>query len=609
MRIGTLLLVGTVIVLETHSPRRLRAQDAGASVYVLDSLRRATLTGAPPDQRKTAAVLYGAKGEVQAFQIVINGGAAGLDGVDAALASPFTTAEGTALPSQAVVFYREHFVSISKPSNGGAGGAQAGTYPDALIPFRNPFTGERLAGGIYVPAPFQVSARQNQVIYVEIAVPDPAAAGVYNASISITSQRGAIAQIPVTLTVWNFSIPRNPSLHSAFHDYDSEHLIGPAKYYGYSQDSPEHQSLAIAMDEGLLANRVVPEIPVYSYFKIDNNGHIAQSPADDDRLMALVSRPERSDFKLYFEEHGPFGDPLGADRQKAATYLNEAYQWFDRRGLTGKLWLRPQDEPQSTADFVKTQAFADLIHTGNPNLKVAITGDFDQPGFDQFLFGRLNTFVMGFGAFDPVKAAQQQAVGEQFWSYTGLVEYPENPSPYWQIEFPLLNFRIIPWIDYRYGLRGMLYWTTAKWNEIYARGHSPWTDPCSVSSGGDCFNGDGMLVYPGKEVGYVVPAGAYGSLSPAAVYGPIPSLRLKSIRDGMQDYELVTLAARRDPAAVKDVVMSVGCTDAVKNCFHAWNTDPDALPRARVRLAEIVTGVPGPDWPELPNDAGAGKRH
>ena len=601
MRIGTLVLIGTVIVLETHSPRRLRAQDAGASVYVLDSLRRATLTAASPAQRQTGAVLYAAKGEVQAFQIVINGGTSGLDGVDAALSTPLTTAEGTALPAQAAVFYREHFVSISKPSNGGAGGAKAGSYPDALIPFRNPITGERLTGGTYVPAPFQVSAGQNQVIYVEVVVPDPAAAGVYSGAVSITTSGGVFAVVPVTLTVWNFAIPKKPSLRSAFHDYDSEHLIGPAKYYGYQQDSPEHKSLAIAMDEGLLANRVVPEIPVYSYFNIDDNGHISQSPVDNDKLMALVSRPERSDFKLYFEEHGPFNDPLGADRQKTMTYLNEAYQWFDSRGLAGKLWLRPQDEPQTTADFLKTQAFADLIHAGNPNLPVAITGDFDQPGFDQFLFGRLNTFVMGFGAFDPVKAAQQQAQGEQFWSYTGLVEYPENPSPYWQIEFPLLNFRIIPWIDYRYGLRGMLYWTTANWNEIRARGHSPWSDPCSVTSGGDCFNGDGMLVYPGKEVGYVIPAGTYGSLSTAPVYGPVPSLRLKSIRDGMQDYELLKLAAAKNPVAAMDVAVSVGCVDAGRNCFHAWNSDPDALMRARVRLGEIVAGVPGPDWPPLPD--------
>jgi hypothetical protein len=122
-----------------------------------------------------------------------------------------------------------------------------------------------------------------------------------------------------------------------------------------------------------------------------------------------------------------------------------------------------------------------------------------------------------------------------------------------------------------------------------------------VTSGGDCFNGDGMLVYPGKEVGYVIPAGTYGSLSTAPVYGPVPSLRLKSIRDGMQDYELVMLAASKNPTAAMSIVTSVGCVDAAKNCFHAWNTDPDALMRARVKLAELILGVPGSDVPPLPD--------
>jgi hypothetical protein len=75
----------------------------------------------------------------------------------------------------------------------------------------------------------------------------------------------------------------------------------------------------------------------------------------------------------------------------------------------------------------------------------------------------------------------------------------------------------------------------------------------------------------------------------------------------MQDYELLMLAAAKNPVAAMDVAVSVGCVDAGKNCFHAWNTDPDALMRERVRLAEIITGVPGPDWPPLPDGRGSVK--
>jgi hypothetical protein len=152
--------------------------------------------------------------------------------------------------------------------------------------------------------------------------------------------------------------------------------------------------------------------------------------------------------------------------------------------------------------------------------------------------------------YDPAYVSGRQAVGDRFWSYTAVVQNTADPTPYWQIEFPLLNYRIMPWISYRYGLEGLLYWTTDKWNEVLSRGGSMWTDPCSLTDtgSGSCFNGDGNMFYPGKEVNFVVPKGADGGSSTAAVYGPIASLRVKALRDGMKDDELMERAAKRDPA-------------------------------------------------------------
>jgi hypothetical protein len=560
------------------------------AVYVLDSLHRAMIDSSPPDPAESRVEVSAARGESAGFQIVIYGGAAGMDNVDAK-AMPAVGGSGLTLPLR---LYREHYVAISNPSREGEGGAKAGIYPDALIPFRNPFTGEPLTGGRYVPVPFRVAAHNNQVIYGEIAVPEDAAPGAYASAISLTSSAGALANIPVSLTVWNFVIPKKPSLESAFNDYDSERLIGPANYYGYSENSPEHQSLAAAMDEDLLAHRLVPEIPMYSYFDVASDGHLRQSAEQNRRLLAILKRPERSDFKLYLAHHFPFRDPLGADRQRTIIYLRDAYAWFERFGLLEKVWLRVNDEPEKEAEFREARAFADLIHEANPNFKVAITGGMDHDGFDRYLYGHFDTFMVGFDSFDPQKVRREQSRGEQFWSYTAVVQGTENPSPYWQIEFPLLDFRIAPWMNFRYGLHGLLYWTSAKWDEIGHRGHSPWSDPCSLNEHGTCYNGDGMLVYPGKEVNYVIPAGAYGELSPKAVYGPIPSLRLKALRDGMQDYELLTLAARKDPQAAMDAAIDVACDgnrepgDVNHNCFHSWNTDPGELLKIRARLAAII---------------------
>lgn len=87
--------------------------------------------------------------------------------------------------------------------------------------------------------------------------------------------------------------------------------------------------------------------------------------------------------------------------------------------------------------------------------------------------------------------------------------------------------------------------------------------------------------------------GLYVRLSAAPVYGPVPSLRLKALRDGMQDYELLVLAAQKDPQAM-DAAIAVGCRgdanpgNAQMNCFHSWNTEPAALLNTRQRLATII---------------------
>ena len=570
---------------------------AAPSVYVIDSLRKVGAQDPVPASVARSASVFAAKNEYEGFQIVVNGGQSGCTGVNAELTASLVGPQGVTIPSGMITFYREHYVNITAPSNSGAGGAKPGSYPDALIPFRNPFTGEPIRGGTYPSAPFDVLAGQNQPIYVEIYVPATVPAGVYSGTITVSREEGTkLADVPVSLTVWDFALPKAPSFRSAFHDYDSDHLIGPASYYRYTAATPEHLSLARAMDENLIAHRLMPESPMYAQFTVDSTGHIIANPGADSAIESLLARPEYSDFALPFSDHFPFARPLDLDRTKTIAYLRDAYQWLSNRGFLDKIWLRTQDEPQTAADFQRVRDFADLIHEANPNYRVAITADFAQREVETYLYGHINTLVMGSWSFDPVASAQRQAAGDQVWSYTGLVVNEQNPSPFWQIDFPLMNYRIVPWISYRYGLRGLLYWTTANWGQLSARGRSPWTDPCNHREAGECFNGEGMLVYPGKEVNYVIPQNAYGPASPAAVYGPIPTLRLKALRDGMQDYELLALATRRDPVIALQAAVQVGCAgnpnpgNATSNCFHSWNHDPDVLLRVRAQLAALITG-------------------
>jgi hypothetical protein len=69
----------------------------------------------------------------------------------------------------------------------------------------------------------------------------------------------------------------------------------------------------------------------------------------------------------------------------------------------------------------------------------------------------------------------------------------------------------------------------------------------------------------------------------AELVGPVASIRLKNLRDGMEDYEYFALLDERaDSAAVDEIVLSIVPT------WGTWNQDPYRLPELRKRLAAAI---------------------
>jgi hypothetical protein len=98
-------------------------------------------------------------------------------------------------------------------------------------------------------------------------------------------------------------------------------------------------------------------------------------------------------------------------------------------------------------------------------------------------------------------------------------------------------------------------------------------------------NSQGVLVYPGPYVG---------------IRGVVPSIRLKQVRRGMQDYEYLWLARERGHGAVAERVSR----RLVPRALHeagplgelgargAWSRDPRAWAAGRLELAEAVLRPP-----------------
>jgi hypothetical protein len=141
----------------------------------------------------------------------------------------------------------------------------------------------------------------------------------------------------------------------------------------------------------------------------------------------------------------------------------------------------------------------------------------------------------------------------------------DDHSPWWEIDFPPANYRVMQgFINQSLGFTGLLYWVVDLWTA------KPWEDVDTYHQPDAHYPGEGMLVYPGDAVG--VPA-------------TVPSMRLKWIRKGVEDYEYVELLKKRGRGQWALSIVREVATD-----FQNWSDDPAAIERARRMMGEALSG-------------------
>lgn len=126
---------------------------------------------------------------------------------------------------------------------------------------------------------------------------------------------------------------------------------------------------------------------------------------------------------------------------------------------------------------------------------------------------------------------ERQKAGDEVWFYTCVFPQGEYANRF--IEQPLLKTRILHWMNYQYGATGYLHWGFNQW-----RGDGdPWCET-SVAGAPDLPGGDCWIVYPRNR----------------RLYG---SIRLEAMRDGVADYTLLQMLARKDKARADELCRQV----------------------------------------------------
>jgi hypothetical protein len=145
---------------------------------------------------------------------------------------------------------------------------------------------------------------------------------------------------------------------------------------------------------------------------------------------------------------------------------------------------------------------------------------------------------------EPNRVKEWAGKGKQFWSY--LMCWPKNPHVNLFIDSHAINMRMWLWISYKYNLKGIVVWQSNQWHR--SGGAAPddvlqniWEDPMTYKSGygtpygsaPEFGNGDGMFFYP--------PNRDPNNDKTKYFTGPVPSIRLEILREGLDDYDYMML--------------------------------------------------------------------
>jgi hypothetical protein len=259
-------------------------------------------------------------------------------------------------------------------------------------------------------------------------------------------------------------------------------------------------------------------------------------------------------------------DPAGRDHDRNLIHLRAMYAYLGQHGWEKMAYVYVLDEPNSAAEYEEVRRRAALVHEAEPDLKVLCTEQ-PRPDHPQWgtLEGSVDIWCPLWVNFDEASVHERLRAGDEVWSYTAQTQGKRGQdTPYWEIDFPLLDFRVPMWLSWRYGLTGMLYWSPVWWSVT----RDMWNDPATYRVGRDVYNGEGALFYPGVDAG---------------VDGPVVSMRLKQIREGFEDYEYLKLLAEREGfTRAQELVREVASS------WTEWNTDAGALYRTREEIAQRI---------------------
>ncbi|MGN0866341.1 MAG: glycoside hydrolase domain-containing protein [Oligosphaeraceae bacterium] len=454
--------------------------------------------------------------------------------------------DGTPIPAEALTLAPVGYVLTSNPAYKVD---YIGYWPDPILE--------------YLQTPVSMEAKTYQSWWLDVQVPQDQKPGLYQGSVKITYDDGGQQSLPFSIRVHEFTLAQGVPYFSPV-----QFIVPPAFPQGAEAREKYWQDLASM----LIAHRLQPD-------------DIYLGPDRDN----LVSHAQ------WLLDHGsPYFNLGFVNTEVDDAFLQkmaDAYQKCADAGIADHAYIYCYDEkpadmfPMIRESLLKIRQVA----PGVPTYTTLYDGTFGREnGLDEVIDAWIPLTVSYGRNQDNAILARER--GDKVGWYVCCT--PTMPYANFLLEHPATANRLLMgFMKKKYGAECFLYYQTSVWR-IYEKDSSgtyvfkgmidtpvtggpileyPW-----IGESFQNFPGDGRLLYPAAD-------------------GPIPTTRIKSIRDGAEDWMYLELLAKAlenadamDDAWRDAAAKELQVEDELVRDLTSWTTNPALVQAKKLRLAALL---------------------
>ena len=437
--------------------------------------------------------------------------------------------------------------------------AEPGMYPDPLPRMEKDLT---------------LKAGESRGFWVTVKSPKNAPAGIYRSKAIVTDVKGMVLEIPLSIRIRGFSLPDErhathvTNIRTAIYEAkDLDRFYGIMSEFYLSTSKPQHDVKATFDEKGDIhldtaAWDAEMEIAVGKY-----NQQVLFPP-----IMGMYGIPKGND--ATFKQFGvqvTKGDghmtPEFAER--FAKYLEAISAHLKKKGYLERTRITLVDEPHTKEDFSLSWEVSRMVRKHAPEMKILL---YKWPTKESI--GIADIWCLG--AWQPVQMKAALGRGEKIENY---------PNWHMLIDRPIMDRRIMGFLMWKHGVSGITHYALdTDWdNAVQLK------SPALRYPDGRVIYGSGLVMYPEKN------------------RLPMPSMRVETLRDALDDYEylymLDALATRHDgkPEAVEAKEYIRNACARLVPCYESfgdglktgwkelqWELDPHVLLKYRQGIMDRI---------------------